>query len=99
MDSDQYILIGENDPEQAEAIVSSMMKNIDNSIFRAIRLHLEGTLPYGEAEVLGLREDGVGLARNENFDRIVPEEVTARIDELIGMIDSGDIVVESAFGR
>ena len=99
VDSDQYILIGENDPEQAEAIVSSMMKNIDNSIFRAIQLHLEGTLPYGEAEVLGLREDGVGLARNENFDRIVPEEITARIDELIGMIDSGDIVVESTFGR
>ena len=99
VDSDQYVLIGENDPEQAATIVSSMMKNVDNSIFRAIRLHLEGNLPYGEAEVLGLRENGVGLARNENFDRIVPESITARIDELIEMIDSGDIAVESTLRK
>jgi basic membrane protein A and related proteins len=99
VDSDQYQLLKETDEEQARAIVSSMMKNVDNSIYRAVRLHLEGELPYGEAEVLGLQENGVGLARNENFDRIVPDSIVSRIDELIEQIESGEIQVESALGQ
>jgi basic membrane protein A len=99
VDSDQYLLIGENDPDQAEAIVSSMMKNVDNSIYRAIQLHLEGEAPYGEAEVLGLAENGVGLARNENFDAIVPADVVEEIDALIEQIENGDIVVDTALGQ
>jgi basic membrane protein A len=99
VDSDQYQLLKETDEAQARAIVSSMMKNVDNSIYRAIRLHLDGELPYGEAEVLGLQENGVGLARNENFDRIVPDDIVSRIDELIEQIENGEIQVESALGQ
>jgi basic membrane protein A len=99
VDSDQYQLLKETDEAQASAIVSSMMKNVDNSIYRAIRLHLDGELPYGEAEVLGLQENGVGLARNENFDRIVPNQIVSRIDELIEQIENGEIQVESALGQ
>lgn len=99
VDSDQYQLLRETDEQEARAIVTSMMKNVDNSIYRAIRLHREGELPYGEAEVLGLQENGVGLARNENFDRIVPDEVVERIDELIEQVENGEIQVESALGN
>lgn len=99
VDSDQYQLLRETDEEQAQAIVTSMMKNVDNSIYRAMRLHLDGELPYGEAEVLGLAEGGVGLARNENFDRIVPDDIVSRIDELIEQVESGEIQVDTALGN
>ncbi len=99
VDSDQYELLRETDEAQARAIVTSMMKNVDNSIYRAIRLHLSGELPYGEAEVLGLSEGGVGLAENENFTRLVPSEIATRITELAGRIESGAIRVESALGN
>ncbi|MCG8481175.1 MAG: BMP family ABC transporter substrate-binding protein, partial [Spirochaetales bacterium] len=99
VDSDQYELLRETDDAQARAIVTSMMKNVDNSIHRAIRLHLAGELPYGEAEVLGLSEGGVGLARNDNFARLVPSEIAARVEELAGRIESGEIRVESALGN
>ena len=36
VDSDQAIIVAETDPEQAERILTSMLKNVDNSIFRAI---------------------------------------------------------------
>ena len=65
VDSDQATIIAETNPEQAERILTSMLKNVDNSIFRAITLHLEGTLPYGTAENLGIPEGGVGLAKND----------------------------------
>jgi basic membrane protein A len=99
VDSDQYQLISESDPEEARAIITSMMKNVDNSIYRAIRLHREGDLPYGEAESLGIAENGVGMARNENFDRIVPEEFVSQMDEIIEQIESGEITVDTALGN
>ena len=42
-----------------------MMKNVGDSLYRAIKLHLDGTLPYGQAEALGIAEGGVGLAYNK----------------------------------
>jgi basic membrane protein A len=99
VDSDQYQLISESDPEEAEAIITSMMKNVDNSIYRAIRLHRDGEIPYGEAESLGIAENGVGMARNENFDRLVPEEFVSQMDDIIEQIESGEISVDTALGN
>lgn len=99
VDSDQYLLLRDSQPEIAESIVTSMMKNVDNSILRALELYLAGQLPVGEAELLGIAEDGVGIARNENFERIVPAEMIAELDSLIEQIDAGQIVVDTAIGE
>jgi len=97
VDSDQYIMFKDSDPEKASYIVTSMMKNVDKSIYRAIKLHLEGKLPYGQAEALGLKEDGVGVANNENYIKLVPEEFRNKIKELEQKIINGEIVVDTAF--
>ncbi|HEX9922795.1 MAG TPA: BMP family ABC transporter substrate-binding protein, partial [Anaerolineae bacterium] len=97
VDSDQAIVVEEADPDQAARILTSMMKNVDNSLFRAITLHQAGTLPYGEAEALGIAEGGVGLARNKFYDQTTPAEVKAIIDEAEKQILNGEITVETAF--
>ncbi|TVQ25669.1 MAG: BMP family ABC transporter substrate-binding protein [Spirochaetaceae bacterium] len=99
VDSDQYLLLRDNQPNIAASVVTSMLKNVDNSMLRAIERYLDGTLAIGQAEVLGIREEGVGIARNENFDRIVPQAMVDELDRLIDMIDSGEIVVETAIGE
>ncbi len=96
VDSDQYELLIDEQPEIAEAIVTSMLKNVDNSIVRAVQMYLDGDLPVGQAEVLGIPEEGVGLARNENFDRIVTDEMVRQLDRLIDAIDAGEIQVDTA---
>lgn len=96
VDSDQYALLSEEQPEIADSIVTSMMKNVDNSIVRAIELYLDGELATGEAEVLGIAEEGVGMIRNENFDEIVPDDMEAELDEIIEQIEAGEIEIESA---
>jgi basic membrane protein A len=60
VDSDQAMIIKDADPAQAERILTSMMKNVDNSLFRGLQMHLDGTAPYGTAESLGIAEGGVG---------------------------------------
>ncbi|MBN2050342.1 MAG: BMP family ABC transporter substrate-binding protein [Spirochaetales bacterium] len=99
VDSDQYLLFADSDPEKASWIVTSMMKNVDNSIYRGIKMHLDGTLPYGEAETLGISDGGVGVADNENYTRIVPEEFRAKVKEIEDLITNGTIKVDTAIGQ
>ena len=99
VDSDQYQLFKDTDPEKASHIVTSMMKNVDLSIYRAIKMHIDGTLKYGAAEVLGLDKDGVGLAENENYDKVVPKEFRDKVMDIQKKIVSGEIKVGTAFGK
>jgi basic membrane protein A len=97
VDSDQALIVEEADPDQATRILTSMMKNVDNSLFRAIQLHLDGTAPYGQAEALGIAEGGVGLARNKYYEEATPDEVKQMVDEAEQKILNGEITVETAF--
>lgn len=99
VDSDQYFLFQETDPDKAANIVTSMMKNVDDSLYRAIKLHLEGNLPVGEAEVLGIAEGGVGVADNENYQKLIPEDFRDKVKELEEKIVSGEIAIETAIGQ
>jgi len=97
VDSDQATIVAETDPDQAERILTSMMKNVDNSIFRAVSLHLEGELPYGSAESLGIPEGGVGLAKNEFYDAATSDEVKALVEAAEAAVVNGDIEVQTVF--
>ncbi len=99
VDSDQYLLFADTDPAKAANIVTSMMKNVDFSIFRAIEMHIAGTLKYGEAELLNIENGGVGLADNENYQKVATAEMRAKIDEIAKMITNGEIKVGTAFGQ
>lgn len=98
VDSDQALLFEITDPVKANLIVTSMLKRIDNSLVRALRMHLEGTLPYGQAEALGMAEEAVGLADNNYFRELVPAEFRAELETIIEKIYNGEINVSSAIG-
>jgi len=98
VDSDQAMLFAENDPDKAALVLTSMLKRVDNSLLRAVELHLEGTLPYGEAEALGIQEEAVGLANNDFYQENVDQELRDYIKEIEEMIDAGEITVRSALG-
>ena len=97
VDSDQAQIIAETDPAQAEFIPTSMMKNVDNSLYRAMKMFIEGTLPFGEAEALGVAEGGVGLAKNEYYERMTPDDVKATIEQIEQDLINGSIVVDTVF--
>lgn len=97
VDSDQATIVAETDPDQAERILTSMMKNVDNSIFRAITLHLDGELPYGSSESLGIPEGGVGLAKNEFYDMSTSDDIKAMVEAAEAAVVAGDIEVQTVF--
>ena len=97
VDSDQAVIVAETDPDQAARILTSMLKNVDNSIFRAITKHLEGSLPYGSTEGLGIPEGGVGLAKNDFYDAATSDDIKAMVEAAEAAVVNGDIEVQTVF--
>ena len=98
VDSDQAMLFKDKEADKSDLICTSVLKRVDMSILRAIKMHKEGTLKYGSAEALGLKEECIGLAKNEYYTKIVPEAIRTEIDALEKKIVSGEIKVDSAMG-
>ena len=99
VDSDQSTAYAENgDTTTAEHIVTSMVKNVGDSIFRAIEKDINGELAWGTSESLGIAEDGVGLAKNDVYEAAFTDEQKAKIEEIQEKVVSGEIQVDSAIG-
>jgi basic membrane protein A len=97
VDSDQATIIKATDPEQAKFIITSMMKNVDNSLYRALKMYVGSTLGFGKAEALGVAQGGIGLAKNDIYDSTTPADVKAKIDQAEKDLQSGKIKVDTVF--
>jgi len=97
VDSDQYEIFKAQKPAIANRILTSMLKNVDNSLYRALKLAQEGKAPWGKAEALGIAEGGVGLARNDNFKKWTPADVVAAISAAERDILGKKIKVDTVF--
>ncbi len=99
VDADQALLFEEAQPEKAKTIVTSAMKNVDQSLVRAMDMYFEGSLPVGTTETLGLKENGVSLAENKYYDLYLTAEQKEIISEAEAKILNGEIVVDTAYGK
>ena len=99
VDSDQAEGFLETDKDKAEHLLTSALKRVDISIFRAVKMEKEGTLPWGTREVMGIKEGAVGIAKNDIYLKLVPEDVRQKVDELEADILSDKITVDTAFGK
>ena len=96
VDSDQAIILGE---PSSKHIPVSAMKNVDNAIYASIAKFMDGTLEFGKAASLGIKEGGVGLSDNSIYQSMVPESMRVEIADLQTKIESGEIEVDTAFGK
>lgn len=100
VDGDQEAAFRDSDPAMADAIVTSMMKQVDQSMLRAVQMAEEGTLKFGatEAEAVGLKEKGVGIVYDGNFSKLLSPEDQELVRDLEAKIIAGEIEVASAIG-
>lgn len=98
VDSDQAMFFKDSNPEKANLILTSVMKRIDNSLLRTLKLFLDGKLPFGTEESLGIKEKAVGLAENELYNKNIPEDVRKYVTDVQAKILNDQIKVDTAFG-
>lgn len=98
VDSDQYVTFKSSEqPELADVIITSMLKNVGQSIINIFDRVEGGNMVWGEVTLLGIAEGGVGLSDNENYKKLVPEDVRLKIADFEGKIREGEIVPPSYF--
>ncbi len=97
VDADQAMSLASDDPDASAQIVTSVLKNIDQVLLRAIEKHIDGTLPYGSTESLGIKDKAVGIADNDVYRSIASEDMISKVEELQSKIEKGEIEVKSAF--
>jgi len=95
VDCDQALIIEQTDPDQAEHILTSMTKNINGSIYRALELYSSGNLSFGHGESLGIADGGVDIARNKYYEEATPADVKASVDQAKRDIIDGRVLVNS----
>lgn len=87
VDTDGYVsLTGVQD-----VILTSIVKNMDNSCYDVIKDAKEGNFKGCDVYVGDLANGGVGLAPYHDLESAVPAELAAEIEELKAMIISGEI--------
>lgn len=97
VDSDQAAIYAESNPDIANRIVTSVLKNVDNALVNAFQRILDGEELFGTAEAQGLETGGVGLAINDVTRQYVSEETLTYIDTIAAKIIDGSIIVPTAF--
>lgn len=99
VDSDQHAYYAETDPEKAAHIVTSALKRVDLALYDCCEAFLNGTLTYGDLEVLGVKEGMIGLVENDNYLATVSEETRAYVSNVAAKLADGTLTVQSGLKR
>lgn len=97
VDADQSATFTGVDDAKENAIVTSVLKNIDVSILRAVEAHMKGELEFGITDTVGIPEGAVGIVKNQVYKSTLDLEIQDMVDEAEEKIASGEIEVPSAF--
>jgi basic membrane protein A len=73
-------------------VLTSMLKRVDNATYATFKAAKDGTWKSG-VSVLGLAEDGVGYAMDENNKNLITPEMKSAVDKAAADIKSGAIKV------
>jgi basic membrane protein A len=87
VDSDQH-------DEMPDAVVTSMVKRADVTVFDTIRAVSEGRFEGG-MHVFGVRDGAIDYVHDGPHAALLPSEVVARVEELRDEIAAGRVVVPS----
>ncbi|MBP0481614.1 BMP family lipoprotein [Sagittula salina] len=79
------------------SVLTSMLKRVDNAVYEAMTAGAD--LETGKFMTLGLAEEGVGYAVDENNSELITDEMTATVEDAKAKIISGDIDVVSYYAN
>jgi basic membrane protein A len=87
VDVDGYNLL----PEARDVLLTSVMKNMDNSCYDVIKAAKEDKFEGCGVYVGDLKNGGVGIAPYHDLESAVPDDLKAEVEELKEKIISGEI--------
>jgi basic membrane protein A len=87
VDVDQYYTV----PNEADILITSTVKRLDNAVFAVVESVLNDTFPGGSVYVGTLENGGVGLAPYHDYEDQIPDELKQEVEAIIQGIKAGEI--------
>jgi basic membrane protein A and related proteins len=87
VDVDGYNLL----PNARDVMLTSVMKNMDNSVFDVIKASMDGQFNGCGVYIGSMENNGVGIASYHDVDSKVPADLKAEVEALKAKIISGEI--------
>ncbi|MGF7057865.1 BMP family ABC transporter substrate-binding protein [Brassicibacter mesophilus] len=97
VDADQALALEESNQNQAEHIVTSAVKQIPTYAVDLVRQDMEGKLKFGESIKLGLAENGVGIAKNSYYEKLMSKENIALVEEAEKKVKDGEVTLSDVY--
>lgn len=98
VDNDHGMQLLDSDPETANKIITSALKNLDIILYNKLEEFVNKEMVWGVHESHGLAQQGMSLADNKIYQEIVPEEIRKQLEEIEEKVVSGEIEVSTAIG-
>ncbi len=98
VDTDQADSLKVSDPDAANLIITSAIKNIPQYTADAVKRFTEGTISWGTNELMGLKENGVTIAKNEFYENLLGQESRDYVDAEWAKVVSGEITPINTVG-
>lgn len=98
VDSDQAEALKDSQPEMANVVITSAIKNIPENALHIVQKAMDGEVNYGKKEYYGLKEGAVGLAENEFYQKLMSEEDRQTISDLKEKVMNGEVELTETMG-
>jgi len=98
VDSDQAEALKAAQPEMANVIITSAIKNISQNALFIVKKAMNGEVNYGTTELFGLKEGAVGIADNEYYQKLISEEDRNTVAELEKKVINGEVTITDTTG-
>ena len=98
VDSDQAAALKDSQPDMANVIITSAIKNISDNAVKAVDRAMKDEIPYGTREVFGIAEGAVDIAENEFYEKLLSEEDRAKVEELKQQVIAGEVEMTPTAG-
>lgn len=93
VDQDEYLTtFKDGKAKGADRVLSSAMKRINVAVFDAIKMAVKGEFKGG-AKVYNVAINGVGLAPFHQCEKVIPDDVKAKLKEIEDDLKSGKLVL------
>ena len=96
VDSDQELTFPK---ELADITLTSGLKDVGASLIWFFDELDAGREHYGELILLGIPEGGVGIVKDKNYDKVVPQDIKDMVEQAQQDIVDGTITIPTAIGE
>ena len=96
-DTDIYNVLVGTDADLVKNVMSSSLKKMGDAVVTASLQLWDGTIEPGNNYSMGIKEDTVGLAENDNYKLLVSEEIRDQLTEIAEDVANGSIQISCAY--